>query len=152
LGAHECCSELRKCKDSVGISVEGVAKRLMDYGYHSPAMSWPVPGTLMIEPTESETKAELDRFCDALISIHGEITAIENGLLPKDNNPLKHAPHTAEVLLSSSWDRPYPREQAAFPDKRLRHHKYWPPVSRVDNVHGDKHLICTCDPVSAYES
>jgi glycine dehydrogenase len=152
LVAHECIIDLRKYKDSAGVSVEDVAKRLMDYGYHSPTMSWPVPGTLMIEPTESESPAELDRFCDAMLGIHREILAIESGAMTVENSPLRHAPHTADVLLAAAWDRPYSRESAAFPDTRLKQHKYWPPVSRVDNVHGDKHLICTCDPVSAYGS
>ena len=150
LVAHECIIDLRKFKDSSGITVEDVAKRLIDYGYHSPTMSWPVPGTLMIEPTESESQSELDRFCAAMLSIHAEITAIEQGTADRVENVLKHAPHTAAVLLSDSWSRPYSREQAAFPQARLRHHKYWPPVSRVDNVYGDKHLVCTCDPVSSY--
>lgn len=150
LVAHECIVDLRPSKETSGISVEDVAKRLMDYGYHSPTMSWPVAGTLMIEPTESESRRELDRFCDAMISIHGEILAVANGDWDKADNPLKNAPHTAESLLATSWNRPYSRELAAYPDPRLRLHKYWPPVGRVDNVFGDKHLICTCDPVSSY--
>jgi glycine dehydrogenase len=148
--AHECIIDVRPCKDTAGVSVEDVAKRLIDYGYHAPTMSWPVAGTLMIEPTESESRAELDRFCDALISIHGEITAVQNGQLDRESNPLRHAPHTAACLLTGDWSRPYTREQAAYPDKASRHHKYWPPVGRVDNVHGDKHLVCTCDSVEAY--
>ena len=150
LVAHECIIDLRRFKDTAGISVEDVAKRLMDYGYHSPTMSWPVPGTLMIEPTESESRAELDRFCAAMLSIHQEISAVEKGTADREHNLLKHAPHTASVLLTAAWNRPYSREQAAFPLPHLHHHKYWPPVSRVDNVHGDKHLICTCDPVTSY--
>ena len=150
LVAHECIVDLRKFKDSSGITVEDVAKRLIDYGYHSPTMSWPVPGTLMIEPTESESQSELDRFCAAMLSIHREISAIEAGTADRVDNVLKHAPHTAAVLLSDTWSHPYSREQAAFPQARLRHQKYWPPVSRVDNVYGDKHLVCTCDPVSSY--
>ena len=150
LVAHECIIDVRKYKESAGIGVEDIAKRLMDYGYHSPTMSWPVPGTLMIEPTESESRAELDQFCSAMQSIYGEIRAIETGESDREQNPLKHAPHTADVLLSEDWNRPYTRESAAFPHPRLRLHKYWPPVSRVDNVYGDKHLVCTCDPVSAY--
>jgi len=148
--AHECIIDVRPCKDTAGISVEDVAKRLIDYGYHAPTMSWPVAGTLMIEPTESESRTELDRFCDALISIHGEITAVAEGRLDRESNPLRHAPHTAACLLAGDWSRPYPREQAAYPDKASRAHKYWPPVGRVDNVHGDKHLVCTCDSVEAY--
>jgi len=148
--AHECIIDVRPFKETAGVSVEDVAKRLIDYGYHAPTMSWPVAGTLMIEPTESESRAELDRFCDALISIHGEISAIQNGQLDRDSNPLRHAPHTAACLLTGEWTRPYSREQAAYPDQASRHHKYWPPVGRVDNVHGDKHLVCTCESVEAY--
>jgi glycine dehydrogenase len=150
LVAHECIIDLRPYKESCGVTVEDVAKRLIDYGYHSPTMSWPVPGTLMIEPTESESRAELDRFCEALLGIHAEIQAIASGSHPVEQSPLRHAPHTAESLLAESWDRPYTREQAAYPVAGLRTHKYWSPVGRVDNVHGDKNLICTCDPVSAY--
>ena len=150
LVAHECIIDVRPFKDTAGVSVEDVAKRLIDYGYHAPTMSWPVAGTLMIEPTESESRAELDRFCDALISIHGEIEAIAAGRLDRDSNPLSHAPHTAACLLTTDWSRPYTREQAAYPDKASRHNKYWPPIGRVDNVHGDKHLLCTCDSVEAY--
>ena len=150
LVAHECIIDVRPFKDTAGVSVEDVAKRLIDYGYHAPTMSWPVAGTLMIEPTESESRAELDRFCDALLGIHAEIEAIAAGRLDRESNPLRHAPHTAACLLSSDWSRPYTREQAAYPDKASRLHKYWPPVGRVDNVHGDKHLVCTCDSVEAY--
>ncbi len=148
--AHECIIDVRPYRESAGVSVEDVAKRLIDYGYHAPTMSWPVAGTLMIEPTESESRAELDRFCDALISIHGEIMAIQNGLADPASNVLRHAPHTAACLLASAWDRPYSREQAAYPDEHSRHHKYWPPVGRVDNVHGDRNLVCTCESVSTY--
>ncbi len=148
--AHECIIDVRHFKDAAGVSVEDVAKRLIDYGYHSPTMSWPVAGTLMIEPTESESRAELDRFCDVLISIRTEIEAIAAGRHDRDSNPLRHAPHTAACLLIGEWTRPYSREQAAYPDKATRHQKYWPPVGRVDNVHGDKHLVCTCDSVEAY--
>ncbi len=148
--AHECIIDVRPFKDTAGISVEDVAKRLIDYGYHAPTMSWPVAGTLMIEPTESESRAELDRFCDALLGIHAEILAVQNGGASRDSNVLRHAPHTAACLLAGDWSRPYTSEQAAYPDKHTRHHKYWPPVSRVDNVHGDKHLVCTCDSVEAY--
>ena len=148
--AHECIIDVRPYRESAGISVEDVAKRLIDYGYHAPTMSWPVAGTLMIEPTESESRAELDRFCDALISIHGEIMAIQHGQADPTSNLLRHAPHTAACLLAADWDRPYSREQAAYPDRHSRHHKYWPPVGRVDNVHGDRNLVCTCESVSAY--
>ncbi|MGB4710710.1 MAG: aminomethyl-transferring glycine dehydrogenase [Fuerstiella sp.] len=149
LVAHECILDLRPFKESAGVEVEDVAKRLMDYGFHAPTMSWPVSGTLMIEPTESESKMELDRFCDAMISIHGEIMEIQNGTLPRDDNPLKHAPHTAAVLLSDSWSHAYTREQAAFPAAYVKESKYWPPVSRVDNVYGDRHLICTCPDMAS---
>ena len=133
-----------------GIEVEDVAKRLMDYGFHAPTMSWPVPGTLMVEPTESESKAELDRFCDAMISIHAEIRAIESGDMDRAHNPLKNAPHTIHVLIASQWDRPYPRDLAAFPAPWTREHKFWPAVGRVDNVHGDRNLVCSCLPLEAY--
>ncbi len=144
LVAHECIIDLRPLKAESGIDVEDVAKRLIDYGFHSPTMSWPVPGTLMIEPTESESPAELDRFCDAMIAIRGEIQKVIDGEFDPENNPLKHAPHPAETLLSDSWDRPYTREQAAYPLSWVRQRKFWPPVSRIDNVHGDRHLVCTC--------
>jgi glycine dehydrogenase len=148
--AHECIIDLRPFKERAGIEVEDVAKRLMDFGYHAPTMSWPVPGTMMIEPTESECKAELDRFCDAMIGIHGEIRAITTGEADQDNNVLKRAPHTAEELLSDQWDRPYSRESAAFPSDWTRQHKFWPAIGRIDNVYGDRHLVCTCDSVEAY--
>ena len=147
LVAHECILDFRQFKAATGVEVEDVAKRLMDYGFHAPTMSWPVGGTLMLEPTESESKVELDRYCDALIAIHGEIKAIEAGKLDRQNNPLKHAPHTASVVVSDHWDRPYPREQAAFPTPWTRAHKFWPSVGRVDNVYGDRNLICTCAPL-----
>ena len=141
LVAHECILDLRQFKD---VTVEDVAKRLMDYGFHAPTISWPVPGTMMVEPTESESKEELDRFCDALIHIHAEITAIQSGQSDKHNNPLKNAPHTADQLAVESWDHSYSRQQAAFPAKWLYDHKFWPAVGRIDNVHGDRNLICTC--------
>jgi len=147
LVAHECILDFRQFKTTAGVEVEDVAKRLMDYGFHAPTMSWPVGGTLMLEPTESESKAELDRYCDALIAIHGEMKAIEAGQLDRQSNPLKHAPHTASVVASDHWDRPYPREQAAFPTAWTRAHKFWPAVGRVDNVYGDRNLICTCAPL-----
>jgi glycine dehydrogenase len=122
----------------------------MDYGFHAPTMSWPVGGTLMIEPTESESKPELDRFCDAMISIHGEISAVIAGELDANDNPLKHAPHPCEMICGNEWPHAYSREQAAFPLPYLRQHKFWPSVGRVDNVHGDRNLVCTCDSVEAY--
>ncbi|MGA9855502.1 MAG: aminomethyl-transferring glycine dehydrogenase [Gammaproteobacteria bacterium] len=151
LVAHECILDLRPLKESSGISVEDVAKRLMDYGFHAPTMSFPVPGTLMVEPTESESKAELDRFVEAMIAIREEIRAVEQGKLDREDNPLKHAPHTAEMVTADKWTHAYSREQAAYPLVSLRRQKYWPPVSRADNVYGDKNLMCGCPPVSAYE-
>ncbi|WP_153800277.1 aminomethyl-transferring glycine dehydrogenase [Foetidibacter luteolus] len=148
--AHEFIVDLRPFKASAGIEAEDVAKRLIDYGFHAPTMSFPVPGTIMIEPTESEDKAELDRFCDALLSIRAEIAAIEKGEADKTNNPLKHAPHTQFVVVSSNWSRPYSREQAAFPLDYVKVNKFWPSVARVNNTHGDRNLICTCEPVSSY--
>jgi glycine dehydrogenase len=148
--AHECIVDLRKFK-SIGIEVEDVAKRLMDYGFHAPTVSFPVPGTLMIEPTESESKEELDRFCDAMISIHGEIKAVESGAADRQNNVLKNAPHPAEVVTRDQWDRPYSREQAAYPAPWTRHHKFWPPVGRIDNVYGDRNLICSCAGMDEYQ-
>src|SRR3954463_15480890 len=149
LVAHECILEFRPWKKH-GLEVEDVAKRLMDYGYHAPTMSFPVPGTLMIEPTESETKAELDRFCDALISIKHEMEAIENKKMDATDNPLKNAPHTATVVCATEWAHPYSREVAAFPDKWTRASKFWPAVGRVDNVYGDRNLVCSCPPVADY--
>jgi len=148
--AHECILDLRPLKDSSGVSAEDVAKRLMDYGFHAPTLSFPVPGTLMVEPTERETLAELDRFIDAMIAIRGEIRQVEAGKWPQDNNPLKHAPHTAASLLGADWDRPYSRETGAFPLASLKQGKYWPPVGRVDNVYGDRNLFCSCVPISDY--
>ena len=150
LVAHECIVDCRQFKTTAGVEVDDIAKRLMDYGFHAPTMSWPVPGTLMIEPTESESKAELDRFCDAMIAIREEIKTIESGSMDKSNNPLKNAPHTAQVIVDSKWDHPYGREQAAFPAAWVREHKFWPAVGRVDNVYGDRHLVCTCPPTGAY--
>ena len=152
--AHECILDLRPLKESsggaTGISAEDVAKRLMDYGFHAPTLSFPVPGTLMVEPTESETLDELDRFIDAMIAIREEIAKVERGEWPQDNNPLKHAPHTAASLMGEAWDRPYSREVGAFPLTTLKQVKYWPPVGRVDNVYGDRNLFCSCVPVSDY--
>jgi len=152
LVAHECIIDVRPLAQQSGITVEDVAKRLMDYGFHSPTMSWPVSGTLMIEPTESESKAELDRFCDAMISIHGEISAIIRGESDPADNPLKNAPHPAETVCGDDWPHPYGRGQAAYPLPYLRNHKFWPSVGRIDNVHGDRNLVCTCDSVEAYAS
>ncbi|MBD2159310.1 aminomethyl-transferring glycine dehydrogenase [Limnothrix sp. FACHB-1083] len=148
--AHECILDLRGVKQSAAIEVDDIAKRLMDYGFHAPTVSWPVLGTIMVEPTESESKAEIDRFCDALIAIREEIRAIESGSMPRDNNALKHAPHTADVLLKADWDRPYSREQGAYPAPWTREVKYWPPVSRIDNAWGDRNLVCACLPMEAY--
>jgi glycine dehydrogenase len=149
--AHECIVDFRSWKKH-GLEVEDAAKRLMDYGYHAPTMSFPVPGTLMIEPTESESKAELDRFCGAMISIHGEMQAVANGESDKVDNPLKHAPHTAKVVCGDAWTHPYSRETAAFPDAFTRASKFWPSVGRVDNVYGDRNLVCSCIGMSAYAS
>ncbi len=151
LVAHECIIDLRPLTDATGISNEDVAKRLMDFGFHAPTMSFPVPGTLMIEPTESESKAEIDRFIDAMITIRGEIAKVESGEFDKLDNPLKFAPHTAEVLTADVWERKYSREVAAFPVPSLRKQKYWPPVGRADNVYGDRNLFCGCAPMSDYE-
>ena len=150
LVAHECIIDLRQWK-SAGIEVEDVAKRLMDYGFHAPTVSWPVTGTMMIEPTESEPKHELDRFCDAMISIHGEMEAIAAGKQHRQNNLLKNAPHTARQIAADKWDHPYSREQAAFPASWTREHKFWPAVARIDNVYGDRNLFCSCPPVEEFE-
>ena len=147
--AHECIIDTRPYAESAGVTVDDIAKRLMDNGFHAPTMSWPVAGTLMIEPTESETKAELDRFCDAMLAIREEIREIEEGKMDPENNPLKNAPHTMEDLVRE-WDRPYSREQACFPKGAFRVDKYWPPVNRVDNAYGDRHLVCTCPPLEDY--
>ncbi|MEZ5778911.1 MAG: aminomethyl-transferring glycine dehydrogenase [Paracoccaceae bacterium] len=147
--AHECILDTRPFADSAHVTVDDIAKRLIDNGFHAPTMSWPVAGTLMVEPTESETKAELDRFVTAMLSIRDEIMAIEKGEIDADNNPLKHAPHTVNALIGE-WDRPYSREQGCFPPASFRVDKYWPPVGRVDNVYGDRHLVCICPPVESY--
>ncbi len=147
--AHECILDLRQFKS---VTVEDVAKRLMDYGFHAPTISWPVPGTMMVEPTESESKEELDRFCEALTKIHAEITAIESGQSDKQNNLLKNAPHTADAVTSDHWTHPYSREQAAYPAKWLREHKFWPAVARIDNVFGDRNLVCSCVGMEAYSA
>ncbi|MGH8598123.1 MAG: aminomethyl-transferring glycine dehydrogenase, partial [Gammaproteobacteria bacterium] len=148
--AHECIIDLRPLKAATGITVDDIAKRLIDYGFHAPTMSFPVADTLMIEPTESENKRELDRFCDAMIQIRGEIAAIEQGIAQRDNNLLKNAPHTHRLLIAESWDKPYTKAQAFFPMPDLHDDKYWPPVARIDNAYGDKHLVCSCPPIEAY--
>jgi glycine dehydrogenase len=148
--AHEFIVDLRPFKASAGVEAEDIAKRLMDYGFHAPTMSFPVPGTIMIEPTESEDKAELDRFCDALLSIRQEIRAIEDGSADKQNNALKNAPHTLPVVINDNWDKPYSREQAAFPLEYVRLNKFWPSVGRINNTYGDRNLICTCEPMESY--
>jgi glycine dehydrogenase len=147
--AHECILDVRPFEASAGVSVDDIAKRLIDCGFHAPTMSWPVSGTLMVEPTESETKAELDRFCDAMLGIRQEISDIENEKVDRENNPLKNAPHTVEDLVGA-WERPYTREQGCYPLGSFRADKYWPPVNRVDNVYGDRNLVCTCPPMSEY--
>jgi len=151
LVAHECIVDLRQWK-SVGVEVEDVAKRLMDYGFHAPTVSWPVAGTMMIEPTESEPKHELDRFCDAMISIRAEIDAIATGKGDRQNNLLKNAPHTTRQIASEKWEHPYSREQAAFPAPWTREHKFWPSVARIDNVYGDRNLFCSCPPIEEFET
>ena len=152
LVAHECILDFRKFKLSANIEVEDIAKRLMDYGFHAPTMSWPVPGTLMVEPTESESLPELDRFCDAMISIHGEIEEIRNGKVSLASSALRNAPHPVEDLLTSEWNRPYSREEAAFPVARLKTNKFWPSVSRIDGAYGDRNLICSCPSVDEVAS
>ena len=148
--AHECILDLRPLKESSGITAEDVAKRLIDYGFHAPTLSFPVPGTLMVEPTESEPLEELDRFVDAMLAIRTEIQRIQDGDWPREDNPLKNAPHTAAQLLQDAWPHPYSRAAAAG-HKQLAT-KYWPPVARIDNVHGDRNLVCTCPPIEAYLS
>ncbi len=152
LVAHECIIDTRPLKDECDIGVEDIAKRLIDYGFHAPTMSWPVAGTLMIEPTESESREELDRFCDAMIAIREEARKVARGEWPRDDNPLRNAPHTAAVVTADDWSHPYSRTVAAYPVASLREAKYWSPVGRVDNVFGDRHLVCTCPPVEAYRN
>lgn len=149
--AHECILDLRPLKETSGVTAEDVAKRLIDYGFHAPTLSFPVPGTLMVEPTESEDLTELDRFIHAMISIRSEIRKIEEGTWSREDNPLVHAPHTAECVVADGWTRGYSREQAAYPVAEVRRRKYWPPVCRVDNVHGDRNLFCSCVPLSDWE-
>ncbi|NBQ86576.1 MAG: glycine dehydrogenase (aminomethyl-transferring) [Betaproteobacteria bacterium] len=150
--AHECILDIRPLQKTSGVSAEDVAKRLIDYGFHAPTLSFPVAGTLMVEPTESESLAELDRFCEAMIAIRSEIAKVEAGTWPQDDNPLKNAPHTAASLLAANWQHPYAREEAAYPVAALRRSKYWSPVGRIDNVHGDRNLFCSCVPVEQYAS
>jgi glycine dehydrogenase len=149
--AHECIIDIRPIKEASGISEEDVAKRLVDYGFHAPTMSFPVAGTLMIEPTESESLAEIDRFCDAMIAIREEIRAVEIGQSDPVDNPLKNAPHTLDDIVDSHWSHSYSREQAAYPMPSLRQDKYWAPVSRVDNVYGDRHLFCACPGMEVWQ-
>jgi len=149
--AHECILDLRPLKDATGVGAEDVAKRLIDYGFHAPTLSFPVAGTLMVEPTESESKAELDRFCDAMLAIRAEIAQVADGVWTREDNPLVNAPHTAESLLKAEWTHGYSREVAAYPVATLRRQKYWVPVGRVDNVYGDRNLVCSCPPMTAYE-
>jgi glycine dehydrogenase len=148
--AHECIVDPRSLKSSAGVEVEDIAKRLMDYGFHAPTVSFPVAGTLMIEPTESESKAELDRFCDALIAIREEIREIELGIADRHDNPLKHAPHPLSRVVSDKWDHAYGRERAAFPAPWTKLHKFWPAVGRVESAYGDRNLVCSCPPTDAY--
>ena len=148
--AHECILDLRPIKRSCNITVDDIAKRLVDYGFHAPTMSFPVADTLMIEPTESENMRELDRFCDAMISIRREIDLIERGKSDRENNPLKNAPHTHRLLLEPEWTMPYSKQQAFYPMHTIRDDKYWPPVGRVDNLHGDRNLFCSCPPMEDY--
>ena len=150
MAAHEFILDFRPFKKSADVEVEDVAKRLMDFGFHAPTISWPVAGTMMIEPTESESKAEMDRYCTALIAIRQEIADIEEGRLPRDNNPLKNAPHTIQAIAKTDWSHPYSREHAAFPAPWLREQKFWPSVSRIDSAYGDRHLVCTCPPLESY--
>jgi len=148
--AHEFVIDCRHFKKTAGIEVDDVAKRLMDFGFHAPTMSWPVPGTLMVEPTESESKAELDRFCEAMIIIREEIRAIQEGRADTRDNVLKNAPHTAQEVTREDWSHPYSRDQAVYPAPWVRDNKYWPPVGRVDNAYGDRNLMCTCPPMDAF--
>ena len=150
--AHECIIDLRPFKESLNVTEEDIAKRLIDYGFHAPTMSFPVPGTLMIEPTESESKEEIDRFCNAMISIYNEIKKIENGSFDKYDNPLKNAPHTIDEISSDEWNHKYTRQEASFPIIYLKNKKYWPPVARIDNVYGDRNLFCACPPLEDYEN
>jgi glycine dehydrogenase len=148
--AHECILDLRDFKTTAGIEVDDIAKRLIDYGFHAPTVSWPVAGTIMVEPTESESKQELDRFCEAMISIHAEIAAIASGSADRQDNLLKNAPHTAESLLVDDWKHPYSRQSAAYPAAWTKEHKFWATVGRIDNAFGDRNFVCSCLPMEAY--
>src|SRR5207249_6685055 len=150
LVAHECIIDTRPFKASAGVDVEDIAKRIIDYGFHPPTVSFPVAGTLMIEPTESESREELDRFCDALIAIREEIREIEEGRADREHNLLTNSPHTLEQVIADRWDRPYPRERAAYPSRAVREHKVWPTVGRVDSAYGDRNLMCVCPPMEEY--
>jgi len=150
--AHECIIDLRPLKEQSGISEEDVAKRLVDFGFHAPTMSFPVAGTLMVEPTESESLAELDRFCEAMIAIRAEIRAVAEGRWPREDNPLVNAPHTLSDLTAETWEHPYSRQQAAYPVDSLQQHKYWAPVNRVDNVYGDRNLFCACPAIDSWRT
>ena len=151
LVAHECILDLRPITKATGVSVDDVAKRLIDYGFHAPTMSFPVAGTLMVEPTESEDLAELDRFCDAMIAIREEIASVADGTWPKDDNPLANAPHTAASVTADEWEHAYPRSVAGFPAGVDRTAKYWPPVRRIDGAYGDRNLVCSCPSPEAFE-
>ena len=152
LVAHECILDLRPLKKATGIDVNDVAKRLMDYGFHAPTMSWPVAGTLMVEPTESEDLPEMDRFIQAMLSIHAEAQDVVNKKYSLEDNPLVHAPHTMDMVTSDTWTHPYSRNLAALPAPWVKANKYWPSVGRVDNAYGDRHVVCSCPPVSEYSS
>jgi glycine dehydrogenase len=151
LVAHECILDLRPLTAKTGVTAEDVAKRLIDYGFHAPTLSFPVAGTLMVEPTESENLAELDRFVEAMIAIKGEIDRVANGDFPVEESPLRQAPHTAAMLVSDEWKQAYPRELAAYPLRSLRHDKYFPPVRRIDGALGDRNLVCSCPPIEDFE-
>jgi glycine dehydrogenase len=150
LVAHECILDLRPLREATGVTVDDVAKRLIDYGFHAPTMSFPVAGTLMVEPTESEDLGEIDRFIDAMIAIKAEADAVAAGRWPADDNPLVHAPHTAESVIVGEWSHAYSREEAVYPVRGLVHRKYWPPVRRIDQAYGDRNLVCACPPVEAF--
>ena len=152
LVAHECILDLRELTAKTGVTAEDVAKRLIDYGFHAPTLSFPVAGTLMVEPTESEDLGELDRFIDAMIAIRAEIDQVAAGEFPVEESPLRRAPHTAAAVVANEWTRPYPREQAAFPVPGLRMDKYFPPVGRIDGAAGDRNLVCSCPPIEAFEN
>ena len=149
--AHECIVDIRPIKEESGVTEEDIAKRLMDYGFHAPTMSFPVAGTLMIEPTESESKAEIDRFVDAMVQIREEISRVQNGEWPAENNPLSNAPHTQADIMSAGWERPYTREDAVFPNEATRLNKFWPTSNRIDNVYGDRNFICSCPSIESYQ-